>query len=233
MKPKFKTRTLEQLNSLTEGLVRHEINEHEVEKDYSLPRFKKDMGKSLNQYEKGTKSFAQRSAEIDAENEKAYQAHLAQKKQTSLRPKIKQQVATKQEPSRVVHPHQVGMRPVDIPLTEEAKAIATEKEIPYRHNKMVEQAAMPAPKWLKNRTVQPDAEEHSKRLLQLSERYPEGSALREKYKRQWFEYNQKAPVVDEKGGIFQKPKMKTKITPSKATAQESFYMSTMKPKTKK
>lgn len=54
MKPKFKKRNLNQINSLTEGLVRHEVNEHQVERDYPLSRFKSDMGSSIKQYESGT-----------------------------------------------------------------------------------------------------------------------------------------------------------------------------------
>jgi len=54
MKPKFKKRNLNQLNSLTEGLVRHEVKEHQSERDYPLSRFNSDMGSSIKQYESGT-----------------------------------------------------------------------------------------------------------------------------------------------------------------------------------
>lgn len=54
---KYKKQNIKDLTSLVRGLVRHELNEHKMEEDYPLSKFKEDMGESLDKYEMGTQSL--------------------------------------------------------------------------------------------------------------------------------------------------------------------------------
>lgn len=139
MKPKFKKRTLEQLNSLTEGLVRHEANEHQVERDYPLSRFKSDTGSSLKQYESGTYAHRRRAGK-ETPSERAqrmtYLNNEAMSQAEAEHEVYKKSQAAKAAPSR----------PAPTNYQQRSSQIDAENERAYQESKRNQTSSAPAPR---------------------------------------------------------------------------------------